>query len=250
MTATITPSTQDGETGVPQLYRPITLRELEVRNRIWMAPMCQYSAASDGPDTGAPTEWHHVHLGSRAVGGVGMVIAEATAVNPEGRISPNDLGLWNDRQYDTSRPITSFFRARGAVAGIQLAHAGRKASTFAPWRGRRPIAPEDGGCRPVGPRDIAFEELARPHALTRDDIARTVADFAAARRALHAGFQVVEIHGAHGYLIQSFLAGHRGYSGLLSGTCGNPFSASHDIARPAFHDDPRGCTFIRRRSVG
>jgi 2,4-dienoyl-CoA reductase-like NADH-dependent reductase (Old Yellow Enzyme family) len=236
---------------MPHLFQPIALRELEVCTRIWMAPMCQYSAASDGPDTGAPTERHLVHFGSRAVGGVGMVIVEATAVSPEGRISPNDLGLWNDRQRDAFRPIASFIREQGAAAGIQLAHAGRKASTFAPWRGRGPIVPGDGGWQPVGPSDVAFDGLATPRTMTRDKIARTVANFAAAaRRSLDAGFQIVEVHGAHGYLMQSSLAEHLAYSRLLSGTCGNPFSASQDIARPAFHDDPRGCTFIRRRSAG
>ena len=207
MTATATPSSRTVETTVPHLFHPIALRALTVRNRIWMAPMCQYSAAAEGPDTGAPNDWHHVHLGSRAVGGAGMVISEATAVSPEGRISPQDLGLWNDHQRDAFRPIAAFIREQGAVAAIQLAHAGRKASTFAPWRGRGPIAPADGGWEPVGPSPIAFDGLATPREMTRNDIARTVADFAAAtRRALEAGFQAVEIHGAHGYLVHEFLS--------------------------------------------
>lgn len=206
MTATVTTPIATGTT-IPHLFQPIRLRELTIRNRIWMAPMCQYSAASDGPDTGAPTAWHQVHLGSRAVGGVGMVIVEATAVNPEGRTSPNDLGLWDDRQRDAFLPITSFIREQGAVAAIQLAHGGRKASTYAPRAGRGPIAPADGGWVPVGPSDIPFEGLATPRAMTREDIARTVGDFAAAaRRSLEAGFQVVELHGAHGYLIHEFLS--------------------------------------------
>ena len=207
MSAITAPSQTVTSTTVPHLFRPITLRETEIRNRIWMAPMCQYSAASDGPDTGAPTAWHQVHLGSRAVGGVGLVIVEATGVNPEGRISPNDLGLWNDRQRDAFQSITDFIRAQGAVAGIQLAHAGRKASTFAPWQGRGPIDERDGGWQPVGPSDVPFEDLATPRAMTRDDITRTVADFAAAaHRSLEAGFQAVEIHGAHGYLVHEFLS--------------------------------------------
>ena len=200
-------SPRDVAPTTPNLFHPLTLRDLTIRNRIWMAPMCQYSAASDGPETGAPTAWHHVHLGSRAVGGVGMVIVEATGVNPEGRISPNDLGLWNDRQRDAFRPITSFMREQGAVAAIQLAHAGRKASTHAPWKGRGWIAPANGGWQPIGPSDTPFEGLATPRAMTRDDIARTVWDFAAAAgRSLEAGFEVVEIHGAHGYLIHEFLS--------------------------------------------
>ena len=207
LTATATLQATTGTTATPRLFQPIALRDLEVRNRIWMAPMCQYSAADVGPDTGAPTAWHQVHLGSRAVGGVGMVIAEATAVSPEGRISPNDLGLWNGRQRDAFRPIATFLREQGAAAAIQLAHAGRKASTHAPWRGRGPIAPADGGWQPLGPSAVAFEGLATPRAMTRDDITRTVADFAAAAgRALAAGFQAVEIHGAHGYLIHEFLS--------------------------------------------
>ncbi len=207
VTATATQPTSAEVAGTPHLFQPIALRDLAIRNRIWMAPMCQYSAGSDGSDTGAPTAWHLVHLGSRAVGGVGMVIVEATEVSPEGRISPNDLGLWNDRQRDAFRPVTAFIREQGAVAAIQLAHAGRKVSTYAPWKGRGPIAPADGGWQPLGPSDVPFEGLATPREMTRDDIARSVEDFAAAaRRSLDAGFQVVELHGAHGYLIHQFLS--------------------------------------------
>jgi 2,4-dienoyl-CoA reductase-like NADH-dependent reductase (Old Yellow Enzyme family) len=196
---------------VSALFEPLTLRDLTLPNRIWMSPMCQYSAVDEGPNTGVAGDWHFAHQAARAVGGAGLIITEATAVNPEGRISPADLGLWNDRQQQGLARIAGFLRGYGAVPGIQLGHAGRKASTERPWRGGRAIAPDaPRGWRPVAPSPIPFHEGDPvPAELTRDQIGRIVEDFAAsARRALAAGFQVVEIHGAHGYLIHSFVSPH------------------------------------------
>lgn len=188
------------------LFTPLTLRGVEVRNRLWVPPMCQYAAeARDG----MPTPWHLVHLGSFARGGAGAVIVEATAVVPEGRISPEDLGLWNDAQRDAFLPIVDFIRAQGAVAGIQLAHAGRKASTHRPYdaAGEGTIAPEDGGWQTVAPSPIAYEGLAEPEALDEAGIRGVVDAFAAAaRRAVDAGFELIEVHAAHGYLLHEFLS--------------------------------------------
>ncbi|GLX09523.1 NADH:flavin oxidoreductase/NADH oxidase [Microbispora sp. NBRC 16548] len=190
------------------LFEPLTLRNLTIPNRVWMSPMCQYSAAVEGPGQGVPTDWHLTHLGSRAVGGAGLIMVEATAVSPEGRISPADLGLWNEGQQAQFGRITRFLTEHGAVPGIQLAHAGRKASTDRPWRGGAPVGPDDHGWRPVAPSPIPFDEgHPVPDELSEADIRRLVDGFAAAaRRALAAGFRVVEIHGAHGYLIHEFLS--------------------------------------------
>ncbi|MER7131377.1 NADH:flavin oxidoreductase/NADH oxidase [Streptosporangium saharense] len=204
------------------LFDPITLRSLTIPNRVWMAPMCQYSAATDGPETGVPHDWHLSHLGARAVGGAGLILTEATAVSPEGRISPADLGLWNERQELAFARITRFLGRHGTVPGIQLAHAGRKASTDRPWRGGGPVGAADGGWQPVGPSPVPFAEgHPVPRELTREEIRRVVDDFAqAARRALRAGFQVVEVHGAHGYLIGEFLSPH---SNRRTDEYGGPF---------------------------
>lgn len=192
------------------LFDPITLRSLTIPNRVWMSPMCQYSAATDGPDEGVAGDWHFAHLAARAVGGAGLVMVEATAVSPEGRISPADLGLWNDRQERALGRVAGFLAGSGAVPAIQLAHAGRKASTDRPWRGGTPVSPAEGGWRPVGPSPIAYRpDHPVPEELTPGGIGRVVDDFArAAERALRAGFQVVEVHGAHGYLIGEFLSPH------------------------------------------
>lgn len=192
------------------LFEPYRLRSLTFRNRVWVAPMCQYSAEASGPETGVPTDWHLVHLGSRAIGGAGLVITEATAVSPEARISPQDLGIWNDRQLEVFSRITAFVSSQGAVPGIQLAHAGRKASTAQPWRGGGPVGADQHGWQPVGPSPIPFAEGHHvPHELSQDEIADVVDDFrSAARRALAAGFKVAEIHGAHGYLLHQFMSPH------------------------------------------
>ncbi len=187
------------------LFEPITIRDLTVRNRIWVSPMCQYSVEDQD---GVPTPWHLVHLGSFAKGGAGVVVVEATGVVPEGRISPQDLGLWNDEQRDAFRPIVDFVHAQGAAAGIQLAHAGRKASTFRPWESTRGSVPvEDGGWQTVAPSTVAFEGYAEPRELAVEDVRVLALSFAAAaRRAVDAGFDLVELHAAHGYLLHQFLS--------------------------------------------
>ncbi len=185
------------------LFTPLQLRSLTLRNRIAVSPMCQYSCRD-----GMATAWHLVHLGSRAVGGAAMVITEAAAVDARGRISPFDLGLWNDRQAEALRPITAFIREAGAVPAVQLAHAGRKASTRPPWEGGGPIPPDDGGWVPVAPSPLPFDAgYTIPEALDETAVEAVPQAFAAAaERALAAGFQAVEIHAAHGYLLHEFLS--------------------------------------------
>ena len=186
------------------LFDPLKLRDITLRNRIAVSPMCQYSATD-----GTPTHWHLVHLGSRAIGGAGLVIAEATAVLPEGRISPGCTGLWNEAHTAAWAPVAKFIAEAGAAPAIQLAHAGRKASTGLPWLGGKPLTPAQGGWSPVlAPSALAFDENSlMPKEMSIEDIRALVAAFrTAAQRALDAGFQVVEIHGAHGYLIHEFLS--------------------------------------------
>lgn len=186
-----------------QLFSPLQLRGVTLRNRIFVSPMCQYSSVD-----GFPGAWHLVHLGSRAVGGAALVTAEATAVSPEGRISPQDAGLWSAEHAAALAPIAAFIAEQGAVPGIQLAHAGRKASTDAPWRGRRLVPEGEGGWQPVGPSPIRFDELCGvPRELTRAEIASLVERFRdAARWSLEAGFRALELHMAHGYLVHEFLS--------------------------------------------
>ena len=186
------------------LLEPYTLRQLTLLNRIAVSPMCQYSSVD-----GLANDWHLVHLGSRAVGGAGLVFTEAVAVTPDGRITAQDLGLWNDEQIEPLQRITRFIRAQGAVAGIQLAHAGRKASTYRPWLGKQgSVKVEEGGWVPVGPSPIAFDPRhTAPTQLDEAQINDLIQAFVdAARRALVAGFSVVEIHAAHGYLLHQFLS--------------------------------------------
>ncbi|MFM2151849.1 MAG: hypothetical protein RL199_284 [Pseudomonadota bacterium] len=189
---------------MPGLFDPLTLRSVTFRNRLFVSPMCQYAAGDDG----RATDWHLVHLGARAIGGAGLVCVEATAVEPRGRISPHDLGLWSDAHIEPLQRITAFVKAQGAVPAIQLAHAGRKASTAAPWEGGGWIPPARGGFGPVGPSALAFgPHSPEPHALTTEELAAIVEAFRlAARRALAAGFEVVEVHAAHGYLLHQFLS--------------------------------------------
>jgi 2,4-dienoyl-CoA reductase-like NADH-dependent reductase (Old Yellow Enzyme family) len=185
------------------LFTPLKLREVEFRNRVFMSPMCQYSSVD-----GVPNDWHFVHLGARAVGGCGLVMVEATGVSAEGRISPGDLGIWNDEQADAFRRIVTFVRDHGAVAGIQLAHAGRKASTSAPWLGNKPIPMTDGGWETLAPSAIPFDVgYPAPRAMTTSDLEVVLGQFeSATRRALDVGFQVIELHVAHGYLLHEFLS--------------------------------------------
>lgn len=192
------------------LFEPITLREVTIPNRVWMPPMCQYSADPEGPLTGAPNDWHFAHYGARATGGTGLIVVEATAVSPEGRISPYDLGLWNDTQVEAFRRITRFLTAQGAVPAVQLAHSGRKGSTERPWKGGAPVGPEGHGWQPLAPSPLPFADgHPVPTELTVNQIRDIVGQFAAAaRRALDAGFEIVEIHGAHGYLVNEFLSPH------------------------------------------
>ncbi|MGW4277282.1 NADH:flavin oxidoreductase/NADH oxidase [Streptomyces seoulensis] len=192
------------------LFEPWTLREVTIPNRVWMPPMCQYSAEPEGPLTGVPHDWHFAHYAARATGGTGLIIVEATAVSPEGRISPYDLGIWNDAQVEAFRRITRFLRSQNTVPAIQLGHGGRKASTDQPWRGGAPLGPDAHGWQPVAPSPTPFDERHPvPDELTTDQVGTVVRQFAdAARRALAAGFEIVEIHGAHGYLISEFLSPH------------------------------------------
>lgn len=186
-----------------ELFSPLEIRGIRFKNRIFVSPMCQYSC-----EDGMPGDWHLVHLGSRAVGGAALVIAEATAVSPEGRISPWDTGMWSDDHVRAFSRITRFVFEQGAVPGIQLGHAGRKASTDAPWRGGSPIPREEGGWQPLAPSPLPFAEgYPMPREMTREDIEHVVESFArAARRSLQAGFKVVELHMAHGYLLHQFLS--------------------------------------------
>lgn len=194
---------------MPHLFEPLTLRGLTLRNRIGVSPMCQYSA-----DDGMANDWHLVHLGARAVGGAGLVIVEATAVEARGRISPGDLGIWGDEQIDPLARITEFMKAHGAAAGVQLAHAGRKASTARPFgeaaaNNRAGLAPDQGGWAVVAPTDQPFADgYPQPNALTLDEIQGEIipAFAAAAQRAVAAGFDVIEIHAAHGYLLHEFFS--------------------------------------------
>ncbi|MCY1273082.1 NADPH dehydrogenase [compost metagenome] len=187
-----------------QLFEPLTLRNLTLPNRIAVSPMCQYSAVD-----GLANDWHLVHLGSRAVGGAGLVIVEATAVSPEGRITDQDLGIWSDEQIEPLRRITRFIETQGAVAGVQLAHAGRKASTWAPWLGKHGSVPiGEGGWVPLAPSAIAFDpQHTTPMALTEEQLGEVLQLFVrGAERALAAGFKIVEVHAAHGYLLHQFLS--------------------------------------------
>ena len=213
------------------LFSPLKLREVTFRNRVFVSPMCQYSSRD-----GLPDEWHLVHLGSRAVGGAALVMVEATAVSPEGRISPADSGLWSDEHAQAFRRIAAFVKDQGAVPGIQLAHAGRKASIAVPWRGEGPVAAGDGGWQPVAPSPLAFaESYPVPREMTLAEIEALRGDFAAAAgRALKAGFEVLELHMAHGYLLHEFLSpltNRRtdGYGGSAEGRMRLPLEVAHEV---------------------
>jgi 2,4-dienoyl-CoA reductase-like NADH-dependent reductase (Old Yellow Enzyme family) len=185
------------------LFDPFPQRSLTLRNRLVVSPMCEYSATD-----GVPNDWHMVHLGSRAVGGAALVIAEASAVSAQGRISPQDTGLWNRVQLQAWQPITRFIKAQGAIAGMQLAHAGRKASTLRPWDGHGPVPAGQGDWPTVAPSALPFDaDWPAPQALDEAGIQAVIADFrATAQRALAAGFELIEVHAAHGYLLHQFLS--------------------------------------------
>jgi 2,4-dienoyl-CoA reductase-like NADH-dependent reductase (Old Yellow Enzyme family) len=186
-----------------RLFEKLTLRDVTLRNRVGVSPMCQYSASD-----GFANDWHLIHLGSRAVGGAGLVMVEATAIEARGRISPHDLGIWKDEHVEPLARAVAAIHAHGATAGLQLAHAGRKASTARPWEGGRPLTPPLGGWQPIGPSPIPFNEgYATPVEASVDDLRELRAAFrAAAERALAAGFRWLELHAAHGYLLHSFLS--------------------------------------------
>jgi 2,4-dienoyl-CoA reductase-like NADH-dependent reductase (Old Yellow Enzyme family) len=187
---------------MPRLFDPFRLKDVTLRNRVAVSPMCQYSS-----DDGFPNDWHLVHLGSRAVGGAGLVIVEASAVSPEGRISPADSGIWSDAHVEPFAKIARFLQSQGAVAGIQIAHAGRKASVHKPWEGDNSLTPAEGAWPTLGPSAEAFGSgiPVAPKAMTKDDIAMVRGQFvAAAKRSLAAGFTWLELHFAHGYLAHSF----------------------------------------------
>jgi 2,4-dienoyl-CoA reductase-like NADH-dependent reductase (Old Yellow Enzyme family) len=183
------------------LFEPLALRGLTLKNRIVVSPMCQYSAVD-----GFANDWHLVHLGSRAVGGASLIIVEATAVSPEGRITPDDLGIWQDEHVDFLQRINQFVEAQGCVPGVQLAHAGRKASTYSPWKGHGAVA--EGGWETVAPSAIGFSDTyPQPTALDAAGLKKVIADFrSAAERSVQAGFKLIELHAAHGYLLHQFLS--------------------------------------------
>ena len=185
------------------LFTSLQIKEITFKNRIAIAPMCQYSAAD-----GFANDWHLVHLGSRAIGGVGLIIQEATAVSPEGRISPEDLGIWKDEHIEKLQQINQFISAQEAVPGIQLAHAGRKASVSAPWNGNKKLDATQGGWQTVAPSAIGYHDNeATPVAMDSEAIQKVISDFKeATKRAVQAGYKVVEIHAAHGYLLHQFLS--------------------------------------------
>ena len=186
---------------MPSLFDSFALRGITLKNRLVVSPMCEYSSVD-----GFANDWHLVHLGSRAVGGAGLLITEAAAVSPEGRITPDDLGLWKDEHIDFLKRINEFVVAQGCVPGIQLAHAGRKASTYTSWKGSGAVPMADGGWQVMGPSDVPFsDDYPQPVALDAAGIQKVIADFRAATvRALAAGFQVFEVHAAHGYLLHEF----------------------------------------------
>jgi 2,4-dienoyl-CoA reductase-like NADH-dependent reductase (Old Yellow Enzyme family) len=214
------------------LFSAFTLREIEFRNRVFVSPMCQYSSRD-----GMPNDWHMVHLGSRAVGGAALVMAEATAVSPEGRISPGDTGIWADAHAQAFKPIAAFIKAQGAVPAIQIAHAGRKASTAVPWRGGKPLPPSQGGWQTLAPSRVPFGNYPAPREMSVRGIERVVYEFAeAARRSLEAGFEVVEIHMAHGYLLHEFLSSLSNlredeYGGDFEGRVHFPLQVAEQVRR-------------------
>jgi 2,4-dienoyl-CoA reductase-like NADH-dependent reductase (Old Yellow Enzyme family) len=223
------------------------VRDVTLRNRIAVSPMCEYSS-----EDGFANDWHLVHLGSRATGGAGLVFTEAAAVSAEGRISPEDLGIWKDAHVEKFRQITDFIHGQGAIAGIQLAHAGRKASTAAPWAGGATVGAADGGWQPLAPSPVPFKTSdPDPRELTVAEIERVVEQFAqAARRAVEAGFRVVEIHAAHGYLLHEFFSpfsNHR--SDAYGGSFANRTRIAREVVRAVRAVLPEGMPLFVRISA-
>ncbi|MBC5801117.1 MAG: NADH:flavin oxidoreductase/NADH oxidase [Candidatus Eremiobacteraeota bacterium] len=210
------------------LFEPLPLRGVTLKNRIAVSPMCEYSS-----EDGFAADWHLVHLGSRAVGGAALVFTEAAAVSAVGRISPHDLGIYRNEHVAMLRRITEFITAHGSVPGIQLAHAGRKASTARPWEGNAPVPKADGGWEAVAPSALAFGDYPVPRELTVDEIATVADDFAAAaRRALDAGFRIIEVHAAHGYLLHEFFSPlSNGRTDAYGGSFENRTRIAHDVVR-------------------
>jgi 2,4-dienoyl-CoA reductase-like NADH-dependent reductase (Old Yellow Enzyme family) len=227
-----------------KLFEKLNLRGIEYRNRIWVSPMCQYSSSD-----GMPTDWHLVHLGSRAVGGAGLVMQEATAVSPEGRISPSDAGIWSDAHADAYRRITRFIKEHGAVPGIQIAHAGRKASTAEPWNGGKGVDEENGGWQVVAPSAIRFaDDYTMPREMDKEDIEQATKDFVnGALSAVEAGFETIEIHAAHGYLLHEFLSSlSNKRSDEFGGSLENRMRFPLDVARKVREAVPeRLAVFVR-----
>ncbi len=229
-----------------KLFSSIKIREVELKNRIAVSPMCQYSSVN-----GEPNDWHLVHLGSRAVGGAGLILTEATAISPEGRISPDDAGIWNDKQAELYKRITSFIKLQNAVPGIQLAHAGRKASTYSPWKGTGKVDLENGGWQTLAPSPIPFaDNFPDPKEMDENDIRMVITQFVqAAQRSINAGFEVIELHMAHGYLVHEFLSPLSNkredkYGGSLKNRC----RLAIDIAKAVRKAIPEGVPLFARIS--
>ena len=231
-----------------KLFSPIKIRDIELKNRIAVSPMCQYSSVN-----GLPNDWHFVHLGSRAVGGAALIFTEATAVSPEGRISPDDAGIWNDEQADSYKKITSFIKSQNSVPGIQLAHAGRKASTYSPWKGSGKVPIEDGGWQTLAPSPIPFSEnFPLPKEMDENDIRIVVEQFSkAAARSIEAGFEIIELHFAHGYLLHEFyshISNKRkdSYGGSLENRCRLAIEISASVRKTIPNNTP---LFVRISST-
>jgi 2,4-dienoyl-CoA reductase-like NADH-dependent reductase (Old Yellow Enzyme family) len=230
-----------------KLFEPLKIRDIEFRNRVFVSPMCQYSS-----EDGMPNDWHLVHLGSRAVGGAAAVIIEATGVSPEGRISPADSGLWSQEQAKAFFRINQFIKSQGAVPAVQLAHAGRKASTFEPWNGGNAVPIGKGGWTPIAPSAIAFDEKYHtPREMTEKDIDLLVEQFVASTRlSIDAGFELVELHMAHGYLLHEFLsplANHR--TDHFGGSLSNRMRLPLRVATAVREVWPRGLPLFVRISA-
>jgi 2,4-dienoyl-CoA reductase-like NADH-dependent reductase (Old Yellow Enzyme family) len=230
------------------LFSSLKIRNVKLKNRIAVSPMCQYSS-----NNGFPTDWHLVHLGSRAVGGAGLIFTEATAISPEGRISPDDAGIWNDEQMNAYKKITSFIKSQKSVLGIQLAHAGRKASTFSPWKGSGKVPIEDGGWQTLAPSPIPFSEnFPLPKEMDENDIRIVVEQFSkAAARSIEAGFEIIELHFAHGYLVHEFyspISNRRNdkYGGSLENRCRIAIEIARTARKTIPNDTP---LFVRISST-